>query len=326
MQAEMSRRSMLVLSLGCVMTEACADAYPSRPVKFVVGFASGGAPDIFARTLASQLGAALGQTIFVDGRMGAGGTISATQVAAATPDGYTLLIAETGQIELAPLLYKKIAYDPVKDFTHIARLTASPGMGIVTSGKRSSISSMQELIDTTRREPGKLSYGSSGIGSIHHIAIEVIKADLGLDILHVPFKGSSESLQAVLAGDIQIGVGALQSIMEQVRSGDLRLLATTGSKRFSGTPGVPCMADYIPNYQPVVSQFSMLGPARMPTDIVERLSRVLREILAQPATVARLAALNYEAVWSSPQDYKLEVEDHLKRYAQILKRIGIEPS
>lgn len=322
----LQRRTVVMAGLASVVAPIAAQSYPSRPIKFVVGYVAGGAPDIFARTLGTQLAKVLGQNIVVENRLGAGGTIGAAQVSGAIPDGYTLLVAESAQIELAPLLFKKLSYDPVQDFTHIARLSVSPGLGIVVSSKNQQLRTMEDLIREARANPGKLNYGSSGIGSTHHVVMEGLKYWLGLDIVHVPYKGSSESVPAVMAGDVQVTLSALQSVMEDVRGGKLRLLATSGSRRFRGTPDTPIMGEFIKNYEPIVSQFSMLGPPRMPPDVIARLSSALKEVLAQPETVARIYSLNYEPMWSNPEDYKLEVQENLKKYARAMRIAGIQPS
>src|SRR5688572_2785094 len=231
----------LALVAALFFSTAFAQEYPNKPIRVIVPYAAGGLPDTMARLVGAKMGEALGQQIVVDNRGGAGGIVGTTEVAKAAPDGYTLLVADVGQIAINPHLFAKLPYEPMKDLAGVSLLGTSALYLVAHSSVPAK--NLQELIALLKSQPGKFSYGSSGTGSIHHLATEALKVGLGLDIVHVPYKGTGQSVPALLGGQVSLLYAALPSIQGHVKDGKVKILAVSTPQRSAQAPEVPTIAE-----------------------------------------------------------------------------------
>ncbi len=312
----------MALYLISAFPGANAQDYPNRSVKIVVGYVAGGGPDAVARSLALELSKVLGQPFVVENRPGAGGTLSTKQVAAAPADGYTLLAGETGQLVIAPFLFKSLSYDPVKDLTPIGLATTE--ILLMVSNPKTNIKTIQDLTREAKANPGKLNYGSSGLGSIHHIAMEAFKADAGINITHVPYKGSGQSVPALLGGEVQILMTGYTAMWPQIVAGSANLLAVTSPRRFRGAPDTPALSEVVKGYD-FTSEVGLLGPAGLPPEVVDKLSNALRTVLSKPDVRTKLEAGSRQVTWSTAGEYAESIQQSLKRYQRAVKLANIQP-
>jgi tripartite-type tricarboxylate transporter receptor subunit TctC len=315
------KRLACILALAAVPSLALAQAYPAKAVRILVPFAAGSTPDLTARLSADKLGAALGQPVIIENRIGAGGRIAAEAVSRAAPDGYTVLLGTASTHIVSPFLVKSMPYDPVKDFTPICN-AVSPVSGVVVSASVPA-SSVKELVDYARANPGKIAYASNGIGSSHHLVGELIKMAAGIDMLHVPLAGSNEVLQAVVADQVQLSFSAPGTVQQYLPTGRLKLLAVVPPKRFSGTPNVPTLAESLPGYTPVTDWFGYFGPAGLPRPIVARLNGEIVKSLSMPDVRAKLENATMIINASSPEELAALMKTEAPIYARIVKAANI---
>jgi tripartite-type tricarboxylate transporter receptor subunit TctC len=308
-----------VLSL-CASLAVSAQGYPVRPVKVVVPYAAGGLPDTMARLVGQKMGDSMGQQLVVENRGGAGGIVGTTDVAKAAPDGYTLLVADVAQIAINPHLFSKLPYDPLKELTGVSMMGTSPLYLVAHSSVPAA--SMKELVALVRSQPGKLSYGSSGLGSIHHLAMEALKVGFGIDILHVPYKGTGQSVPALLGGQVAILYAALPSIESHVKAGKVRILAVSTPQRSALTPEVPTVAESgIPGYD-FVAEIGFYAPAGTPQEIVSRLAAEVQKAVKQPDVVQRFTQLGIDPVGSTPEAYNAANRENHRKYEALVKASG----
>jgi tripartite-type tricarboxylate transporter receptor subunit TctC len=310
----------LVASAGASLTVQ-AQGYPAKPVRVLVPFAAGSIPDMVARLTGDKIAAALGQPLLVENRVGAGGRIAADAVARAAPDGYTLLLGTASTHMVSPLLVKNMPYDPVKDFTPIA-IAVNPVSGVVVNGSVP-VKSVKELVEYARANPGKIAYGSNGIGSSHHLVGELIKMTAGIDMLHVPLAGSNEVLNAVLGGHIQLSFSSPATVQPHLASGKLKLLAVVPPKRFPGAPDVPTLAESLPGYDPVTDWFGYFGPAGLPRPVVSRVNGEIVKALNAPDVRAKLNGASQLVIASSPEEMAAMMKREAQIYAKIVKAANI---
>ena len=301
---------------------ALAQDYPNKPIKLVVGYVPGGSPDSLARILGEQLTQILGQQIIVDNRPGAGGTLASAAVAKAPADGYTLMVGETGQMVIAPYLMKGLPYDPVKDFTPIGLVGSTP-LVLAVNPKASKLKTVQDLIREAKANPGKLSYGSSGIGSIHHVAAEVFKADAGIDLLHVPYKGTGQSVPGLLAGDVPVLMTSLTGVLSHVRAGTVNLLAVSSATRYPGTPDTPTIGETIKGYD-YSSEMGILAPANLPPPILDKLVKAVREAAGRPDLQEKMKAASIIVNVGTPEAYAENIRQNLKKYERAVKLANVQ--
>jgi len=300
-----------------VATAALAEDYPTHPVKFLVGYSPGGAPDTVARMLGQRLSQILKQPFVIENRPGAGGTLATTQTAKAAADGYTLLVADIGQLAIAPYLFKELPYDPVKDFTPIGLAALAP-MVLISNAKTTNIKNLADLIRTAKASPGTLNYASAGIGSIHHIAMEMFKSDAGLNITHIPYKGSSQSVPALLGGEVQLALSGFTAVVPFAKTGQVNLLAVTSAKRFPDAPEVPSLSESYKGYD-YAAEIGILGPAGLAPEIVSKLSGAMKTALEEPEIREKLNALGLLHSWLSPQDYAENIRQNLKKFKRAVE-------
>lgn len=319
------------VSLGGTTSAAAAEAdpavasYPNHPIKLVVGYVAGGVPDGLARVLAETLGKRLGQPVVVDNRPGAGGTISAAITANAAPDGYTLTLAGTGQTGIAPYLFRSPGYDPLKSFVPIGMVANTP-MYIVCNPKlHPELCTVDALVRKAKEQPGRVTYGSSGLGSGHHIAMEVFQSELGIKLSHVPYKGSGQSITSILSGEVDLSITSWPAIAGHLQNGTIRIVAITTRNRSPLAPDAEPVAKWIPGYD-YPAENGLLAPAGTPRPIVDKLARALKESLASPELAERFRALDSEIDTTSGEAYRARLVENLKKYQRATSLAGLKPN
>ena len=303
--------------------EALAQAYPTKPIRLVVGFAPGGAADTVARAFQEPLSRALGQPIVVEHRPGAGSSIAAEHVARAAPDGYTVLIASPSSILVNPVITPKAGFQPTKDLLAISKITSSPL--ILAVNPAVGVSSVKELIAHAKKNPGKLNYASSGNGAAPHLAAVLFERLAGVQMVHVPYKGGAPAVQSVLAGDTQLAFATPPSVLPLVQSGRLRALATTSRTATPLIPGIPGMAEAgLPDYE-ISFWYGFFVPAGTPPEIVRKLFDATTQALKAPETARILAREGTEISGSAtPEEFARFIAEDAKLWARIVKDAGVK--
>ena len=302
---------------------SCAAAYPERPVRLVVPVAPGGAVDVVGRFIGQKLSGVLGQNVVIDNRAGANYIIGTEIVARAAPDGYTLLTTAGGHT-INPVVYRKLPYDTLRDFTPVAHIANSTGL-IIAVHPSFPARSLQELIDMARASPGKINYGSAGFGNLTHIAGEMFQVMAGVKLTHVPYKSAGPAINDLVAGHVPLMFGPSPVLVPMVQAGRLRALAFTGLKRSAQLPALPTADELgIKGYE-ASGWYGLYGPRGMPRAIVVQLNDAVRRIVQAPDTRERFAALNLEPVGSSPEAFAQFLKDDIRKYAEIAKKAGIQP-
>jgi tripartite-type tricarboxylate transporter receptor subunit TctC len=309
----------LIIGLA-LAASAQAQTYPSRAVKIIVPYAPGGLPDTMTRLVGTKLSDALGQPVVVENMGGAGGISGVNEVVKAQPDGYTLLVADVGQVAINPHVFSKLPYQPLKDLAPVSLIGTSPLYFVAHPSVPAN--SLKEVVALAKAQPGKLNYGSSGIGSIHHLATEALKAGFGIDIVHVPYKGTGQSVPALLGGQVALLYSALPSIGGQLKDGKVKMLAISSLKRSPHTPDVPTVAETgIPGYD-FVAEIGMLAPANTPREVVNRLSGEIAKVVKLQDVVQRFTQLGIDPVGSTPDAYGQINKADYDKYAAIVKATG----
>ena len=297
-----------------------AQGYPGRPIKVVVPYAAGGLPDTMARLVGQKMGESMGQQLVVENRGGAGGIVGTAEVAKAAPDGYTLLVADVAQIAINPHLFSKLPYDPLKELTGVSMMGTSALYLVAHSSVAAS--NMKELIALIKSQPGKISYGSSGLGSIHHLAMEALKVGLGLDMLHVPYKGRGQSVPALLGGQVPLLYAALPSIESHVKAGTVKILAVSTPQRSAQTPDVPTVAEAGVQGYDFVAEIGFYAPAGTPREVVSRLAAEAQKAVKHPDVAQRFKQLGIDPVGSTPQAYDAANRASYQKYERLVKASG----
>jgi len=311
---------LLFLLLLVFSGAAAAQEWPAKPVRMIVPYAAGGLPDTMARILGTRLGEALGQQVVVENRGGAGGISGTEAVAKAAPDGYTLLVADVGQVAINPHVYANLPYDPLKDLVPVTLLGTTSLFLVAHPGVPAA--NFAELVALARAQPGKLNYGSSGTGSIHHLATEALKAALKLDIVHVPYKGMGQAVPALLGGQVSFLFSALPAIESHVKAGKLKLLAISTPKRSAQAPEVPTVAELgVPGYD-FAPEIGVLAPAGIAPGLVARISAEIAKAVKSADVSQRYLQLGIEAVGSTSEAYSARIRAAYDRYAQVVKASG----
>jgi len=297
-----------------------AQAYPDRPIKIMQGFAPGGNADNIARTVGMEMSKGLGQNIVVEAQAGAGGTIAATTVAKARPDGYTLLLA-TGGHAVAGALYNNLAYRTVQDFEMISTITYFPFLVVVPANSK--YASLSALLAAARANPTELSYGTAGIGSTHHLAGELLASMSKTKLLHVPFRGDSASLTALLGGEIPMIIAPPTAVLANIKAGKLKAIATTGPQRWQGLPDVPTAAEQGVAGYDVQSWAGLMAPVGTPKPVVDRLNAELQKALLVPAVKTRLEEMGGEVRGSTPDEMRTMVANQTQKWIQVVNEAKI---
>lgn len=297
------------------------DAWPSKPVQLVIPFPPGGPTDVTGRVLAEKLALELKQPVLVVNKGGASGNIGAQFVAQSPPDGYTIFFATGGTHGINPFLYDKPGYDPVKDFEPVVWVTTSPNILVVTPSFPAK--TLGELIAMAKASPGKLSSAAPGQGSTPHMFGELFKRTAGIQMQHVPYKGSGPALTDVMAGHVQIMFDGIPSSLPLVQSGKLRALAVTGAKRMGAAPDIPTVAETIPGFD-ASGWFAVYAPAATPRPIVNKLNEAINRVLQLPEVRARYAALGAEPVGGTPEKLREQGQKELAKWSELIKQTGMK--
>ena len=301
-------------------SDAGAQAFPQRTVTLVVPYAPGGLPDTVARVVGQRLSEKWGQAVVVENKPGGNGAVSAQYLATKAPDGYTLQVTDGTMFSVNPWIYKSLSYDPIKDFTFISLTARAPLFLAVHPSFPAS--NFAEFVKEVKAHPGKYSYGSSGIGSIHHLTTESMKAALGLDLLHVPFKGTGQSVPAVVSNQVSAVFSAIPSLAGFVKESKLKLLAVNTAQRSGLAPDVQTVAENgVPGFDfaPIIG---FTGPAGMSPALVEKISRDVAEVVKDPSIKERLHVLGIDAVGSTPKEYADQVATDKARFEKAVQIAG----
>jgi tripartite-type tricarboxylate transporter receptor subunit TctC len=322
-----ARLAALAATLGALaaMLPPCAvaQAYPTKPVRLMVPFPPGGSTDIVARVVSQRLGERLGQPIVIENRGGAGGTIGTGVVAKAAPDGYTLTVGSTSTHVVAPSVYQKLDYDPLKDFAPISLIAVTPYLLVVNPAVPAR--SLKEFIELARSRPGQLNYASAGTGSTTHLAMEMLKSAAGIYILHIPYNGNGPAGTAVIGGQVEALFGSLPAVLPHAKSGRVRALAVGSLKRSPALPEVPTVAESgFPGFDASL-WLAIMAPAGTPAPVIERLQREIVALIGNEEMRAALDKAGAEAQASTPAELAAMIKDGVGKYAKIVKMAGIKP-
>src|SRR5437868_11621646 len=311
-------KTLLLLVLCALLAGGTvrAEDYPSKSIRLIVPFAAGGAVGAVARVLSTPLTASLGQSIVIDNRGGAGGIIGMDAVAKSPPDGYTLLLVHSG-LTYMPGLYRKLPFDPAKDFDGI--VTAVSGSHALAVSAASPFKTVAELIAFAKTNPGKLTYGSAGIGSTLHLAAEFFKRAAGLDILHVPYKGASQATTDLVGGQVQMMFGPLVAIMPLAEAGQIRALAVTSPKRTALAPNVPTMIESgIPGFE-IGTWYGLAAPAGTPKPAIDKLNVESNRALKLPEVIEQFRIQGYEPIGGTPDEMNTRIKADVERWTKIIR-------
>lgn len=310
-----------VLATAVAPASAEAQAYPSRPLRFIVPFPPGGSTDIYARIIGPRLADALRQQIVIDNRPGAGGALGADLAAKAPPDGYTIWLGQTNNLAIGPAMRTKNSYDPVRDFSPITLLMQAPQVMVVNAG--SPITSIKELIAAAKSKPGTLTFASAGIGSSGHVAGELLNQAAGVNITHVPYKGASPAMIDLRGGRVTFLATSLASAAQFVKDGKIKGIATTGLKRARLMPDVPTVAESgVPGFE-VASWHGMLAPAKVPREVIARLNREIVAILDKPEVRDALLSEGGDITPGTPEEFAVFLKSEAQKWAKVIKQAGI---
>ena len=314
---------MLCAALAAIASPAGAQQYPTRPVRFVVPFAPGGSTDTLARTIGIKLTDALKQQVVVDNRPGANGDIGMMIVAKAPPDGYTIVLGYIANLAIAPSLYAKMPYDPVKDFQPLTQPASSPN--VLTAHPSVQAKTLQELIALTKAKPGQVSFASTGVASVGHLTGELINNLAGIRMTHVPYKGSGQAVTDILGGHVQVMFSGFSSTLHHIRAGKLRALAVTGPKRSNALPEVATIAEQgFPGVE-ATAWYGILAPAGTPKPVVARLHGEMVKSLKLPDVAQKLEGLGFEIVGSTPEQLGTYIRSEIKKWEKVVRASGAKP-
>ena len=318
-------KSFIAATLGVLFSGvALAQAYPAKPIRVVTQFAAGAAGDVLTRIVTTQLQEALGQVMVVDNRPGAGGVVAAETVARAAPDGYTLLVAGPGTQVIRVYLVKQSSFDPVKDFTPITALGDSPV--VIVAHPSLPVANFKELLEYARANPNKVAYGTSGIGSQHHLGGEQIALMTGTRMVHVPYKAGAQALVDLVAGQLQLSYSVIGPALPMVKAGKARALTVISDKRIAQLPDVPAITELIPGYSPFRSWVGLFGPAQLPEAILRRLNNETVKGITSPAGRAKVLDAGYEPIPGTPEEFTALIARDLSFVGRVVKAANIQPT
>lgn len=324
-----SRRSLLsmatVLAAGALVLPGLAgaqSAYPNKTIRFVVPNPAGGLPDTVSRIFAQRLGERLGQPVVVDNKPGANGVVAAQNLASSPADGYTFLVTDGSMFSVNPAIYKNLSYDYKRDFVPVSLAAKAPLFLAVHP--KVPVGTLQEFIAYVKARPGELNYGSSGIGSTHHLTMEAMKSALGLDLKHIPFKGSGQSVPALIGGQVEVAFAALPSLSGFVKNGQVKLLGSNAPQRSAQAPNVPAIAELIPgfDFSPTIGVFAAKGT---PASAIERISSEIAKLAKQPEVIQLLNNAGIDPVGAGPADFDKAIQSEIERLAKTIATAGIKP-
>ncbi|NCV65500.1 MAG: tripartite tricarboxylate transporter substrate binding protein [Burkholderiaceae bacterium] len=311
----------VLISLLSLMTQSVANpTFPNKPIKIIIGFPAGGPLDAHIRLLTDRLQAALGQSVIIDYKAGAGGTVGAQFVAQASADGYTLLLANTGTMVINPAVYNQLPYDTLKDFQPIARTAQQPLALIVNNEVPAQ--SLREFIDYIRRNPGKVNYGSAGNGGISHLVPEMLKQETKTFMVHIPYRGSAPAFMDLMAGQVQFMAESIPQTANYAKQGKLRALAVTSSKRNSALPDVPTVNETGVAKLEVVGFYGVLAPKNTPHDVVLKLSNAFKQTLESKEIQQKMISQGADPAFLNAEDFSAFLKKEMPKWAVVVKQAG----
>ena len=326
MHSRIRRLSLVIAAIAALAlpaTSAWAQAYPNKPVRMIVPFAAGGGTDFFARTVGAKLGEQLGQTIIIDNKPGAATIIGAEVAARSAPDGYTALIADSTTLAVNPSLYKKLPYDPAKDFSSVT-LTARFAMVLVVNPNISKATTVKEFIEEAKKDPGKISYASVGAGTTHHLTMELFQQRTDIKLIHVPYKGAGPAIQDMVGGQVPVMFVDLAAGGPMIKAGKLRVLAVASPKRIAALPNVPTFAEQgIAQFEAWAWQ-GLTVPTGTPKEIIAKLNAEYAKVVADPVVRQKLVDAGVEPVTSSPEEMNAYIKSETAKWAQVIKQSDIK--
>jgi tripartite-type tricarboxylate transporter receptor subunit TctC len=317
----MLKRIFVAAALAVVASGAFAQAYPSKPVRMIVGFPPGGGTDIVARVISQKLSEWWGQPVTVENRAGATGTIGADVVAKSAPDGYTLIMGHVNSTGIAPNLFAKLPYDPIKDFAAVSYVGYVPN--VLAVHPSINVKSVKELVALLKSQPGKFNYASSGNGSTQHLAGEMFKQLTGTNIVHVPYKGSGDAIKDLLAGVVAMNFDTMPPVLSHIQAGKLRGLAISTPKRLPQLPDVPTFAEEGIIGFDVANWYGVMAPAGTPRDIVQKLNADINRAMQVPEVRARLEAVGTQLNEQSSAEFEAYMKAEVVKYAKLIKDTGV---
>lgn len=314
-----------VISIAALAFAAAASAqqYPTRPIKVISPWSPGGPAEALARVVTTKMSESLGQPIVIESRGGANGEIGTAAVATSAPDGYTILLSHLGPTAISPALKKSLPYDPVKDFEPISQVVAGPTLLVVRNDLP--VKTVKELIDHAKANPGKLSYGSVGIGSTTHLAGEMLNMTAGIDTIHVPYKGSTPILVDLMGGRVDMAFIGISGSIQQAKAGQVRAIAISTLKRSPNFPEIPAVSETVPGFE-LNSWYGMMVPAGTPKPIVNRLQQELAAALKKPDVVEWMKQNGLDPVGSTPEEHAAHIRAELAKWAKIVNDAKIAPN
>ncbi len=310
----------LLFSVMLAMTFHAQAAYPDKPIKIIIGFPAGGPLDAHLRLLVERLQSALGQTVIVDYKAGAGGTVGAQFVAQSPPDGYTLLLANTGTMVINPAIYTKAPYDTLRDFQPIARTAQQPLALIVN--KDVTANSLKEFVAYAKANPGKLNYGSAGNGGISHLVPEMLKSETGIFMVHIPFKGSAPAFTDLIAGHVQFMAESVPQAANYAKQGKVKALAVTSAKRNPALPNTPTVIETGVANLEVVGFYGILAPKGTPADVTMKLSQAFKETLESPDIQKKMIEQGADPAYLNADQFTKFLAAEMPRWAKVVKQAG----
>jgi tripartite-type tricarboxylate transporter receptor subunit TctC len=314
-------RVFVALATVVAVVPAVAQAWPERPIKFIMAAPAGSSLDVLGRTIAEKLTTRLGQPVVVEDKPAAGGTVATAEVAKAAPDGYTMMIGFNGPLSFSPLL-QKLPYDVQKDLAPVITTTSQPNVLAVNAALP--IKSVAELVAYAKANPGKLNYASVGNGSSSHLNMELFKQMAGIDAVHVPFNGSPPAVTATIQGETQMIFAVMQPLQAQIQAGKLRALAVTTAKRFPLLPDYPTIAEAgYPGFE-ALAWNGVLVPAGTPKPIIARLNAEINGVLKEPDVVQKLHALGFDLIGGTPDEFGTLIKGESEKWAPVIKRLGLK--
>jgi len=315
------RNGLVALSLLVTGTAAAQD-YPDRPIRLLVGFAAGGPADVMARLVGDKLAEVWGKPVIVENITGGAGNVAADRVAKAAPDGYTLMAAASATIVTNPSLYPKLGFDPVKDFAPITQAVYTPNLLAVPAGLP--VNSVAQLVAYARAQPGKVTFGSAGVGTSQHLAGELFKTMAGIDITHVPYRGIAAVMPDLLAGRISMVFGNITAVLPLVRDGRLRALAVTSPRRWASVPDLPTMIEVGYKDFDSTAWFGLMAPAGTPQPIIDKIHQEAVRILARPDIRKRFEEIGMEAIGNTPAEFAAVIAAETPQWAKVIKDAGVK--
>jgi tripartite-type tricarboxylate transporter receptor subunit TctC len=318
---KISRRSavFLILAAAALGHPAFADTWPAKPIRMVVPFPAGGGTDIITRELTNKLTGS-GYNFVIDNKPGSGGNLGVDAGAKSAPDGYTFVMGQTSNLAINPTLYAKLPYDPVKDLTPISLVASSPL--VIVASANSPYKTLADVVKAAKAKPGSVNFASSGNGTVAHLTAESFQRQAGITLTHIPYKGAAQGVTDVISGEVQLYVSSIPTLIGHIRTGKMRPLAVTSLKRVADLPDVPTVSESGYKGFEAVTWFGVLGPARLPKEIVLKLNADINRALKDPALAKKLGDQGADVVGSTPEQFAKLIHDDIPRWGKIVKESG----